>query len=336
MEERINQLIAKHLAGETTPQEQKFIERWITESDHNLHIYQSVENIWKNSKTKIKVDNLDQVFNKILEKAESKESKPLNISSSTIPPGFRIAATVILFLAAGFIAFYAYKYTRPEDEVIADDFTQFVNKSVGKGQKLKIHLPDGSKVWLNSESEISYPERFSDTARNVTFTGEAFFEVVSDPKVPFIIRTGALNTSVLGTSFNLRHYEEEDHINVSLVSGSVSVTSDGQIKAHLLKPGENITYHNKENLFTKDTFNLKSVTAWKDGILLFENNTYEEVIHKLERWYGVEFIMNKNMQPLWQFSAEFQNEYLEIVLESISYSKKFDYKIDQKKVYLTF
>jgi ferric-dicitrate binding protein FerR (iron transport regulator) len=338
MDEKINQLLAKKLSGEATSEELELLNQLITESGEDPHTWTELEDAWKRSNFRTVIKNSDQVFESIIQRAEKEDfqSKPKTHLTTSLFFYHKFAASLTLLLIAGLTAFLSVEYVQNLGKGILDEKVAILNKTVNKGQKLKIFLPDGSQVYLNSESSISYPEQFSSTCREVSIKGEAFFEVKRNPEVPFIVHSGAVNISVLGTSFNIRNYQEENKVQVALVSGSLSVATDSNATSHLLQPGEQAIYQNLEEEFSKETFDLRTITAWKDGILLFENDSYQNIVHKLERWYDVEITTNKPDQPEWQFSGEFNNEYLEVVLESISYTKNFKYTINQKNIYLEF
>ena len=333
--QNIYQIIAKVLAEDASVRERAALDNWLSLNKRNQDEFLAIKNSWHETKTKIIVsqNEIDRAFNKVISHQQNPETITVSNKSHQWGWNYKIAAAVSLLIIAGWLI-YGISDFSSEIPQVAETNVNILEKVVNKGQKLKIHLPDGSIVWLNSESKLTYPDRFNDSMREVNLTGEAFFEVVRNENKPFIVKTGDLQTKVLGTSFNVKSYEGK--INVALVSGKVSVSDIDSGSNHLLNPGEAIQYNVENQEFTPGKFNLKKVAGWKDGILYFDNASYNEVIETLERWYGVDIITENFQNRPWKYSGEFRNEYLDIVLESISYSKGFDYKIDQNKVYLKF
>jgi transmembrane sensor len=205
------------------------------------------------------------------------------------------------------------------------------------GQKSKIYLPDGSIVWLNAESKISFPEKFADEKREIHLTGEAYFDVIKNADKPFIVKSGNVSTTVLGTEFNVRVFEDEPVMSVALESGKLKVEIEGNnaTPALFLEPGEVIKYTKKEGMVLKDKFDREQFLSWKDGIIVFKDANLDEIFNTLARWYGVEFAINK-IEAEWTYTGSFDNETLENVLRSISYTKEFTYFINQKSITIQF
>jgi transmembrane sensor len=204
------------------------------------------------------------------------------------------------------------------------------------GQK-KIKLEDGSTIILNAGSRITYPERFSDGQREVFLSGEAFFEVVNDKSKPFVVKTNNLITRVLGTSFNLKAVEGSNAHIVSLLSGKLEVLPDQHSgEAFMLEPGEQIAIDNHTGDIVKSAFDADLVTLWKDGILYFKDTPFTEVVSVLEKWYGVNIEVEKLPGNGLPVTGRFEGEYLSNVLQSISFSLKFRFEINDKNVKLIF
>lgn len=219
------------------------------------------------------------------------------------------------------------------EPLLAEQKETVLQKQTAKGEKLQLTLADGTKVWLNSSSEVTFPEKFDDNYRRVSLVGEAYFEVVRDSLRPFVVETWNLETRVLGTSFNVNARNKE-RIAVALVSGKVDVISPQRSVS--LHPGEMLDFDNTSASFEVAAFNYTQVVGWKDGILKFHRASLGEVKTALEEWYGVEIMLNNAAGIYWQFSGEYSEQTLEEVLESISYIKDFNYQIEDKTIRLTF
>lgn len=159
---------------------------------------------------------------------------------------------------------------------------------VPRGGNFSITLCDGTKVWLNSLSSISYPEIFACESREVTLFGEAYFEVAPNAKSPFIVHTGDMSLRVLGTSFNIRSYADENSITTTLLTGSVSqryFNVDDEIK---LTPGQQSVYTKVSGDIECRPANIKDVLAWREDRIVIKNERLEEVFSHLSKWYSFE------------------------------------------------
>ena len=159
---------------------------------------------------------------------------------------------------------------------------------IPKGAFYHLIFSDGTKVWLNSDSKITYPLVFSGNARKVILTGEAYFEVAKDAKKPFTVQFMSSSVTVLGTSFNIRAYPEEKQSQATLAEGSVRIYSPGS--SMLLKPGEQAEVNALSGEMVKREVEVKSFTSWKDGRFVFEQQPLEDIMRTLERWYDIRVI----------------------------------------------
>ncbi|MBT33024.1 MAG: anti-sigma factor [Thalassobius sp.] len=240
----------------------------------------------------------------------------------------RVAAAITLLLVSGLLFWFINNYNdgnSPEKKLSE----QYITKSTIAGQRLTITLSDGSKIKLNTNTEISFPEKFSDSIRLVkVLKGEVFFEVTKNKRKPFVVQTGDIKTKVLGTSFNVDYSKPAQQLNVALVTGKVQVIKGDSI--HNLIPTEML--HFEDNKVVKSNFDPLSITGWKDGILVFEKVTFIEAIERLEEWYGVSIEYTKHNDGI--YSGVFENENLENVLEGLGFTTNFNYELKNKKVIL--
>lgn len=239
---------------------------------------------------------------------------------------FRVAASLIMVLG---IAYYVnqLKSTPQAEQVTA----KLKMVSTDYGQKKIVRLPDGTKVIMNSGSSIKYPIPFDGAMRVVEFEGEGFFEVTHNPDKPFHIKSKSFTTSVLGTSFNLRSFAGEEHSSVSVATGKVKIKSDAGDYA-LLTPSEVGYFNHKTQKIDRSTFDKDKILAWTEGVLLFENESLPEIFIRLERWYGVEIVVDEGVRLTGKYSGEYKKKSLELVLEGLSYTSNFSYKIDNQTI----
>jgi transmembrane sensor len=162
-----------------------------------------------------------------------------------------------------------------------------------RGRQYKIALSDGTKVWLNASSSISFPTSFAANERKVTIVGEAYFEVSKDKSRPFTVTVQDVEVQVLGTHFNINGYVDESEINTTLMEGSVLVGKKD--KKVLLKPGQQAEMKNTGDIKVKNLENFDAILAWKKGMFHFENASLQTVLRQLSRWYDVDVVFEKGI-----------------------------------------
>jgi len=169
---------------------------------------------------------------------------------------------------------------------------------------LSLKLSDGTRVWLNAESTLRYPAAFDGASRKVDITGEAYFEVAHDAKTPFIVAGGGTEIRVLGTSFNVNAYAEQEDVRVTLLDGAVNVLHDGA--SHRLQPGQQARVGH--TIQVVNDVNLEQAVAWKNGFFLFQGAALHEVMQQLSRWYDVDISYTGKI-PERHFVGKVDREY---------------------------
>lgn len=288
------------------------------------------ENIWKEIEAK-----LDQT------PTSERDAVPLNIQSVTKNSKkgsgssrltfWSLAASILLLITSVYGLFQNHLLAMHEPEPVST-----VLKSNPRGQKSTIMLPDGTTVILNSESSLSYTSDYYGLERRVILTGEAFFEVTEDPIKPFVVETGSLVTTALGTSFNVNAYPDEVE-EVTLVTGSVKIeTHEMGHSTTILYPGEMLAINQSGTINKIKTTSFDHI-GWKDGIIVFQDTPLKEAIVELEMWYGVDIeLKNYPDGNDMNFTGSFRNDNLSNVLKSLSYTIPFDFKITGKKAEVNF
>jgi transmembrane sensor len=165
--------------------------------------------------------------------------------------------------------------------------------STPRGRQYSVVLSDGTRVWLNASSSITFPTSFVLNQRKVSITGEAYFEVAKDKEHPFVVSVKDVEVKVLGTHFNINSYADEANINTTLLEGSVLVCKKD--KKIILKPGQQAAVKNAGGIEVKMLGNFSEVMGWKNGVFYFENASLETVLRQLSRWYDVEIIFEKGV-----------------------------------------
>lgn len=172
-----------------------------------------------------------------------------------------------------------------EVEALTSDTICCQTLTTPRGKSFLLVLSDGTKVWINAESSLRYPVAFNGKERRVELKGEACFEVAKNEKCPFIVSTDGMETTVLGTKFNIRSYKTEDR-HVTLVQGKVEVTNMTSHQSVILQPGQDLTYteNGEENI---SRVNIATYTAWTEGMFYFEDASLKDIMSSLGRWYNV-------------------------------------------------
>ncbi|NJN27833.1 MAG: DUF4974 domain-containing protein [Cyclobacteriaceae bacterium] len=310
--EHLTELLQKYVSGEATEDEKRTIEDWYDHFDQ--------EDVSQEITEKFNPANKDRIFNQIISKTTP--SQPTK--SFQLPVFWYWAATVALLIVFSFALWHH----------LPGDAVEWQHKVTQAGQKSKFELPDGSLVYLNAGSKLSYPKEFSNTRRLVQLEGEAFFEVMHHPKKPFIVQTNSIETTVLGTAFNINAYANQA-IKVTVASGRVAV---GKLKAEKpwkeLNANQQLTYLADEDEYMVNQVEIAEWISWKDGKLNLANRNLATILPELELWYGVSIVLINPALGNCQFQTVLHNQSLQSLLEEFAYAADINYNIKQDTVFL--
>lgn len=244
----------------------------------------------------------------------------------------RIAAILIIPILV--YTAYVQFYSQPKSG-INTNLAQMVTVTSQAGTVTQLALPDGSKVYLNSGSTISYPSVFASDLRKVSLKGEGYFEVVKNKKVPMEVSAGNVSLKVYGTSFNVNALESEKFVKVTLIEGSVSLSSKGEtIKGEnefFITPGQTVTYQQNTKDVTLQTDDTFLYTAWKDGIIIFRNKTFESVLQQLSEKFNVDIELKDNSLASIPMDATFRGENINEILRLLALSTPFRYHYGEQQ-----
>ena len=204
------------------------------------------------------------------------------------------------------------------------------NLSIPKGGQYHVTLPDGTQVYLNSTSSLSYPTQFIGSSRNVTLQGEAYFEVAKNAKMPFIINVNnKQKIEVLGTHFNVKAYTDEQEINTTLLEGSVKISTDD--KNVILKPGQ-MAVDNPSKSLSVQIADLEEIMAWKNGLFIFNNENITTVMKKVARWYDVDVVFKGNMENTNFVGNYSRSKSLANLLKNIELMDKVHFRAEGRRI----
>ncbi|RAJ76651.1 FecR protein [Chitinophaga dinghuensis] len=238
---------------------------------------------------------------------------------------FIAAAAASVLLLAGL---FTYFNNKPQNRIVPLVLQQ--NKA---GERKQIQLSDGSTIHLGAASQLQYPEQFTGATREITLTGEAFFEVATDAKHPFIIHTGNIATTVLGTSFKIAAFEGQPLV-VSVATGKVRVddSNNGVVRQlAILTAGKQVSWHQEHALV--EYIRAEDVANWQNGRLVFNNQTLQEIATTLERWYDVKISFNRPQKAKEKVTVTlFAGSALNTTLQILSAGNNFNYSRNGRDV----
>lgn len=217
----------------------------------------------------------------------------------------------------------------------ADTDIQYNTLRVPRGGEYRIVLPDGTKVWINSESELRYPTRFATKKREVFLKGEAYFEIAHNTSQPFFVHSNDLQVHATGTAFDVIAYQDEPEMKVILVEGGVNIENQHNIISKL-SPSHEFRINKANGEFQVSPVDIRTAAAWKNGIFFFNDETLGSIIRKLSRWYNIDIQCAHAELYQYKFSGTIRKyENANDVLDMLKLTNEINYKIlPDKKVLL--
>ena len=201
---------------------------------------------------------------------------------------------------------------------------------VPTGAEQVLTLEDGSIVQINAASELLFPTHFTKQARQIQLAGEAYLKVKADKDNPFIVHLGTLDVQVTGTAFNVKAYEEENEISIALVEGIISVYKEKQLLAELL-PGQLFTFRKDEQEYTVTDTDLSTVTDWTEDQFIFYNETIENIMHKISRWYNVNISVDEKIKNVRYTGILSRKQPLVKILDALRMTDELEFDIQADK-----
>ncbi|PZR22654.1 MAG: hypothetical protein DI535_25755 [Citrobacter freundii] len=247
----------------------------------------------------------------------------------------RMAAAVVV-LGGLSIGLYSLVNTSSSTGAEHKDLVQKLN---AKGVKSTIALADGSKVWLNADSKLQYPKSFTGNTREVYLNGEAFFDIEKNPSKPFIIHLAKGTIRVLGTSFNIKAYDNEPIVETSVSTGKVAfipkLKNNAKADTIFLTPNNKVTYQLETEKTTTEATVSEEDKAWTEGKLIFRSMLFEEIAIELERNFGKRVVFDDEQIKSYKLTGSFQNNTLSEILYYLSKTKSFSYSITDEQIVIS-
>ena len=343
-ENRIVELLTRKIAGEATSDELGELSYLLTKYPDAVYYEALLDQVWDLGQEDSKND-LNEAFDK--HKLSKQDDLDFEIKEKGLCSYLKnhvLAISIITFIIFSTSIYFSEYYHLATKEVLIDIYAT-------KGIRKEIILPDGTYVRLNSDSKLSYNlDMQSHDQRDVILIGEAFFKVAHDNKRPFIVKTNKVAIKVLGTEFNVRDYPGDKEAETTLIKGSIELTiNDRSDQKFLLKPSEKLVLVNNINNNLKKVAssvlmieNISPVKlgdqeyieeiAWTENKLVFENESFEELLPKLERWYNVKIVLNDPTIKSYRFTGVFIKENIIQALEAMKLIKSFHYKSIENEI----
>lgn len=337
-------LIYTYLSGQASPEETEQLFDWINQNEENEKFFITQMNLWIRQQIPTQRTSPANyvAFRELLQKKNCSVRK--QGKSPRILFLIRSAAAILLALLALNLTLLYYNHriqlpvqtadrgiSVPRTEVLKEFFTN-------NGVKAKIRLPDSSTVWLNSGSRLSYPETFGQESRNITFSGEAYFDVIPDSTRPMVIQNQGFAVKVLGTQFNLKNYKGDPSAQITLYCGKVEVhrcSRSGKEEITTLLPNETVILSPDKKVQKDHLTDAPVLSEWKEGKLTFRETPLPEVIKTLERWHGVTFTVQDPQVLKYKFTASFHSESIVQILEFLKMTTFTNYTVSGNNIILT-
>jgi ferric-dicitrate binding protein FerR (iron transport regulator) len=299
-------LILKYLQGTLSPEEKEKFQSWLNETDDHRKMVSDFRTIWQvsaASETKIDMNEALE-FERLQTSLAANEDANAPRQSKTKSYFLRIAAAIAVVFFSSFIL---YTLVFRNSSVTHETFSDIK----------EIDLPDGSKVWLNAKSSLKYTSDFSNE-RKISLEGEGFFEVQPDPEKPFVLHTGKAEISVLGTSFNVKAFQDDSLTEVFVVTGKVNFLSTELNKSIVLTPGLNGFLNKIDRTISLDAEPPLNITAWKDKTLVFRKAPLREVIKDLRNHFKVDIAVKNESLLDCRFTGTFNDARVEDIIAALS------------------
>ncbi len=326
-------LLKKYFSNNCSADEVEEIVLWFKNNAGGVNGRTILKRLWDEiEESEVKKVNFENLLDKIhhrinIENSKKKFSGNKSIINKVQP--FIILLTkvaAILFIPMLLASLYYYNKSN-----IALNQEQIYSKITSpNGSRTSFELPDGSKVWLNNGSSLRFPIQFTGEYRILELSGEAYFDIAHNSKMPLVVRTGDLQVMVYGTKFNVMAYPEDENIAVTLQSGSISLqklNKDHTQSLIKLKPNQHAIFNKKHQELSYMDIKPDKFTSWKDGKLIFIDDPIDVIMSRLERWYNVDIELKDEGLSKYTYTATFTDEQLEQVLKLLKVATPIKCKI---------
>lgn len=308
-------ILLRYYTDSLSADQKQEVEQWLQESEENRKLARDVQYIYMAADTLNTIKEVNSA--EALEQVKKRFRKP--DKTNYLVWFQKVAAILILPLLLSSIYFVTKK-----------EPVEYIEIKTNPGMVAALNLPDGSKVWLNSGSYLKHPQKFTGDTRTVELDGEAYFSVQKDKSKRFIVNTPFdLKAEVLGTEFNIEAYKESNQVTTSLISGSVKLSfrnKKNEEESFIMKPDDEVAYNIKTKGIKTNASYLPTQIAWKDGLVVFRNTSFEEALKILDKRFNTQFIVKNDLLYENSFTGTFSGQHLMLILEHFRLSSGIQYK----------
>lgn len=322
------ELLHRLMAGSTTEEENRQLMEWFRQCVSKEEFFMLFDTAWQKSPDEMSRDVQERMYRRLNQELDEEKKQTRVVA---LRPRFswkvwqRVAVACIIIV----LSLINYNMNDKRIQLSTQNFTV----SAEKGQRAFVTLPDSTKVWLNSDTKISYPADYGMEERNVSLEGEAYFEVAKNPEKRFIVKTKGMQVEALGTSFNINAYRDDDKIIASLFSGSVRVSYDDYMA--ILKPHESVKVDLLTHSFSqyKDE-NIQDIALWRQNEITFDGESLEEITRIMNRLYNTTIYIEDESLKKECYIGTIRNNSLENFIDIINLTTPVIYENKGDTVFL--
>lgn len=327
----MDELIATYLTEGLDKNALAELKAWIAASPENEDYFIQQREVWFSAVSREVASkyNKDKAFdtfkNRIGSRKQVEKAPRQEFRLSAL---WRYAAIIAVILAVGCFSYW-------QGGVDVKDTFADISVEAPLGSRTKLYLPDGTLVWLNAGSRMTYSQGFGVDNRKVELEGEGYFEVQRNEKLPFFVKTKDLQLQVLGTKFNFRDYPEDHEVVVSLLEGKVELSNLlKKEKEAFLAPDERAILNKANGLMTVETVTASNASQWTDGYLFFDEELLPDIVKELERSYNVNIHIANDSLNKFRFYGNFvrREQSIQEVLDALASTEKIQYKIEERNI----
>ncbi|WP_278705301.1 FecR family protein [Parabacteroides goldsteinii] len=329
----IDELIATYLSQGLKSEKLSELENWLKASPENQKHFQQMREIWFSTISANEEEryNKEEAYSRFLNRTCQIPQEEKTVKKLSLHKFFYGAAAVALLCLISFASY------RTGTEQVKKQFAEMVVEAP-LGSKTRLYLPDGTLVWLNAGSTITYSQGFGVEERKLKLSGEGYFEVTRNKQLPFEITTKELQLKVLGTKFNFRNYPEDEEVSVSLLEGKVSLRNYLKNDALCyLEPDQKAILNKKNGKLMVSASEARYTAEWTNGFLFFDEELLPDIIKELERSYNVKIYIEDESLKTFRFYGNFvrKEQTIQEILEMLASTGKLEYRIEGKTVRLS-
>ncbi|WP_347840585.1 FecR domain-containing protein [uncultured Draconibacterium sp.] len=326
------EIIQKYFRNQCSEEEFEILSQWIREEALDKEEKNRQFENWKSFEPEI--DKNDEKYSLLLDKIHHQ----INLNQNSCNKSWRIGkvsswlthAAAVLFIPLLGVLLYMFSNNHLTFDNYTAQAVDTIEVIAPIGSRTVVQLADGTEVNLNYGSKIKYPRTFHGHSREITLSGEAYFDVAHNPDKPFIVKTGKINVTALGTEFNVQAYADDEAVATTLVEGKVLIekvlAKQAPQKLGFLVPGQHVNYNLKSGEIYSTKGDVDKYTAWKDGKLVFDNESISVVAQKLSRMFNVDIEIAENVKH-YTYTVTFINDPLYLILDLMSETTPVKYKI---------